>query len=173
MQNPEKKPLTNPSASQIHQAVSLYLKHAYEGNPPESIADILPPEGEFDVSAWIMGEMVERDPAAAPLDIIRSAAFRFGNTYYPNMKFRISRPPNEQMFIFTVDSHDAVLAAKPGSADYAMLEELKAHNAKLADAIVSEWDKVSLPTERNFMRYKIEQAKQQKKADEESGKAKH
>lgn len=160
MQESEKKKLELPPPAHFHRAISIYLDYAYEGSVPESLKDILPSRGEFDVAEWIMGEMVERDPSGAPLEIVRSAAFRFGNSLYPNMKFRISRPPNDTSFIFSVDCHDAILSARRDTADYAMLEELKAHNAKIADAILAEWDKSGLPTERNYLRRKIRQAKQ-------------
>jgi len=83
---------------------------------------------------------------------------------FPNMKFRISRIPNSDDFIFSVDSHDAVLQAEPGSDDYTMLEELKSENAKLVKTITDHWDKASLPTEHNYMRNKIQQAKKKKKS---------
>ena len=114
-----------------------------------------------------MGEMAERDPPSAPLEIVRSAAFRLGNTLYPNMKFRISRPPNDMMFIFSVDCHDAILSMKKDSSDFAMIEELKAHNSKLADAILADWEKAHLPTERNYLRYKIQQAKKRNESSSE------
>ncbi len=164
MQDSDKNKLRLPTPDQLHCAIDIYLGHAYLGDFPETISGYLPDEGEFDVAAWIMGEMVERDPASAPLEIVRSAAFRLGNTFYPNMKFRISRPPNDTMFIFSVDCHDAILSAKKDSPDFAMLEELKAHNAKLAETILIDWEKAGLPTERNYLRFKIQQAKERKES---------
>lgn len=159
MQEPEKYKLQLPTPDQLHCAIDIYLDHAYEGNLPEASREYLPEKGEFDVAEWIMGEMVERDPPSAPLEIVRSATFRLGNTFYPNMKFRISRPPNDIMFIFSVDCHDAILSAKIDSPDFAMIEELKAQNATLAEKILADWEKAQLPTERNYLRYKIKQAK--------------
>ncbi len=159
MQESDKKNFQLPSEADLHKAIDIYLEQAYEGPVPELPRQLLPPDGPFNIADWLMGDMVERDPPDAPLEILRSAAFRLGNTFYPNMKLRISRPPNHPTFIFSVDCHDAVLSAKPGSADFAMLEELKAHNAKLADGILAAWDQAKLQTERNYLRYKINQAR--------------
>jgi len=147
-----------PTREQILQAITIYLKHAYGGDPPASIQELLPAE-PFDPVAWIEGDQVERDPPSAPLEIVRSVAFRLGNVVYPHMKLRLSRPPQQPIFLFSVDSHDAVLKAKPGTPDHTMLEELKAHNAKISEAILTEWDTAGLPTERNYLRTLVEQTR--------------
>jgi hypothetical protein len=151
-----------PSPQQIRQALEIYLAFAYESGLPETVTALLPGQGDFDPAEWIMGEMVEREPPDADLDNVRTAAFRLGNAFYPNMKLRLSRPPNSRQFVFTVDCHDAILQAPPDTADHAMLEELKAHNAKLSEQILAEWDRAGLWTERNYLRHKILQAKQKK-----------
>lgn len=159
MHNEKDKSIKLPSPEDIHLAIQTYLKYAYDGAPPESTISLLPDEGNFDTGEWLMGEKIERDPPEAPLDEVRSAGCRLGNSFYPNMKLRLSRPPNHQSFIFSVDSHDEFLNVPPDSPDYSALEELKAQNASLANTIHSEWDQLSLPTERNFLRSKIQQAK--------------
>ena len=148
----------------LYRAVSIYLTHAYGSTEalPEQIVNLLPKNPDFDPKEWIMGEMVERNPAKAPYDEVTTASFRLGNTFYPNMKLRLAKPPREDFFLISVDSHDAILQAPEGTPDHAMLEELKAHNAKLASAIQAEWDEMGLPTERNYMRYKIQTARDQK-----------
>jgi hypothetical protein len=156
-----------PTPRQIHQAVDLYLQHAYPAGVPDSIKPLLPPPGDFDVGDWLLGDATEREPADAPLEEVRIISLRLGNMIYPHMKLRISRPPNEPYFIFSVDSHDAILQAPPGSADHKMLEELKAENSKIASAIMADWDQADLPTERNYMRFKIEQARH-RQSDEDT-----
>jgi hypothetical protein len=149
-----------PTPQEVRQGVEIYLQYAYEGSgPPEQIQPLLPPEGDFDVAEWLSGEMIERDPPQAGLDQIKTADVRLGNVVYPNMKFRLSRLPNEPTFVFSVDSHDAVLQAPAGSPDAAMLEELKAHNATVNAAILKAWDEAGLPTERNYLRRKLQEAK--------------
>ncbi|MBT7171425.1 MAG: hypothetical protein HN909_06610, partial [Phycisphaerales bacterium] len=135
-----------PTAKTIHMALDIYLRHAWETPISPAAEAQLPPAGDFDVLTWIMGELIERDPPGEPSEKLRSAAFRLGNTFYPNMKFRMSLPPGGVEYLFSVDSHDAVLQAPEGTADHAMLEELKAHNKQLGETIQREWDEAGLPT---------------------------
>lgn len=152
-----------PDAAAIRQAVDIYMKHAWITPPGEQFTSQLPPQGDFDPAAWVMGELVERDYSGdKTLDNLKSAAFRLGNTFYPNMKLRLNRIPNSNEFLFSVDSHDAILQAPEGTPDHAMLEELKAANAQIAEAILGEWDKAGIMTERNYLRLKIQQAKNRK-----------
>lgn len=149
------------SPAQVHQALAIYLRHAYPDQPPpETTAELLPPEGDFDLSAWLGQEMAEIEPPGAAPDEARSVAIRLGNFAYPNMKLRLSRPPNHSWWLLNVDSHDAILQAPAGTPDHAMLEELKAHNAELKNQIMAEWEQANLPTERNYLRHKIAQARQ-------------
>ena len=158
----DSNPNTLPSGDEIRLAVEIYIRHAYSGQAPEIVQHLMPKYENFNPEQWIMGDMVEREPADSTPQTMRWASFRLGNIFYPNMKFRISRVPNSGDFVFSVDSHDAILQAEPGSDDYAMLEELKSENAKLVKTITEDWDKASLPTERNYMRHKIQQAKKKK-----------
>jgi hypothetical protein len=165
MSDSEKHTLLLPAAEQIREAIRIYLAHAYGGSPPEAAAELLPGEGEFDPAEWLAGEMVAREPND---EDVRNYAFRLGNALYPHMKFCLTRTPDESMCLFRVDSHDAILHAPAGSPDAVMLEELKAHNAEVAGKIQADWDAAGLPTERSYMRWKIEQAKKEKAKGEKA-----
>ena len=154
------KPTCLPAAEEIRRAVELYLANAYARDLPEATRRLLPPAA-FDPAEWLMGDCTERDPADAPLERVRSFALRLGNAGYPNMKLRLSRPPNEQAFVLSVDSHDAFLRAPPGSTDSRELERLKHSNAGIAAAIHAAWDDAGLPTERTYLRRKLREAKAQ------------
>ena len=143
-----------PSGQDIRRAVELYLRHAYPSGVPEAIAGRIPPE-VFDPAEWLMSESVERDPPDAPLGSVRSFAMRLGNVEYPNMKLRLSRPLRDKVFLFSVDSHDAVLHAPSSSADRDALEALKVHNAAVASMISAALDAAGLATDRNYLRNKI------------------
>jgi len=151
-------PVHLPSGEEIRQAVELYLREAYGPDVPPQAARFLPPEA-FDVAAWLMSDLIERDPSNAPMAAVRSFALRIGNALYPNMKLRLSHPPKDLAFLFTVDSHDACLHAPADSPDYRLLEELKRHNAEVANRIAAAWDLKGLPTERNYLRQKIRHAR--------------
>ncbi len=157
----QKNHLCLPSTREIEQAVNIYVMRAYRGEVSPAARGLMPP-ADFDPAAWLMGAGIERDPADAPLEQVRSFAIRLGNEQYPHMKLRLSRPPGADLFVFSVDAHDAFLHAPPGSPDYDALEQLQRYNMALSDSILSAWDAAGLPTERNYLRRKIEQAKQQK-----------
>ncbi len=147
-----------PSAQQISKAIRIYLDVAYGGQCPPSIQRLVPQE-PFDPAQWLMGEAAQRDPADAPLEGVRSFSLRLGNANYPHMKLRLSRPPKDNLFLFSVDAHDAFLHAPPTSSDHDALEELKRGNSQMVAAITALWDDNSLPTERNYLRLKINQAR--------------
>ncbi len=152
------KPIRLPSGRTIRRAIELYLRYAYSVSLPASVAERVPP-ADFDPKQWLMGPQVERDPPNAPLEGVRSFALRLGNEKYPHMKLRLSRPPRDENFLFSVDCHDTFLSAPAGSADYDVLEGLKRHNAIVAESIRLAWEQSHLPTERVFLRRKITQAK--------------
>jgi hypothetical protein len=148
-----------PSAEDIRAAIRIYFEHAWVEPPPERLQMYLPPEG-FDPLALLMGDRVERTPAGAvTVEEVRSFALRIGNEEYPNMKLRLARPPEDRIFLFGVDAHDARLHAPPGSPDAAALEELKKHNAHIVAQVTAAWDEANLPTERSYLRAKIRQAR--------------
>ncbi len=149
-----------PSTSDIATLLRLYLEFAYEGNTPEPIAQkATPPQLDVDVEAWLMSDVTERTPPNVPIEDVRSFALRLGNAVYPHMKLRFSRPPSDDVLIASVDSHDAMLQAPDGSPDAAALEELKTYNAELGQRINCEWGQEGLLTEHEYMRRKIQQAK--------------
>ena len=157
-----------PSAAGIRRAIRLYLHYAYASAPPAHLARFMPPQN-FKPHVWLMNAFIERDPPAAPLAEVRSFALRLGNEKYPHMKLRLSRPPREDFYLFSVDGHDTFLSAPMRSPDYEALEDLKRHNAIVAEAIRLAWEEARLPTERDYLRKKVAQAK--KRATRGKGKA--
>ena len=161
---PTDRPHGLPTSQQLRLAVRLYVQHAYGGDVSPAAAGCLPPQPDcedqdFQPSAWLMGDAVERTPADAPLEAVRSFALRLGNAVYPHMKLRLSHPPNDAIYLFSVDSHDEFLCAPPGSSEHQQVEELKRHNAALAATIMTALDHAGLPTERAYLRQKIEQSR--------------
>ncbi len=159
MNDSAENPTALPAAAALARAVRLFLDRAYPDGVPASAERLCPP-ADADLAAWLMGDPVERSPADAGLDQVRSFALRLGNAQYPHMKLRLGRVPRHEAWLFTVDSHDAILKAPPGSPDCEALEALKRHNAALASDILAALDTAGLPTERNFLRQKIRRAKQ-------------
>ncbi len=150
-----------PTTEQIRQAIDLYLAEAYACEIPPVVRDRLADEG-IAPGDYLMSELVERTPNTVELSAVRTFAIRLGNSQYPNMKLRISRLPRRQAYLFIVDAHDEILNAPVGSPDHEPLEALKHHNAAVVQAICAAWDKAGLPTEKNFLREIIKQARNRK-----------
>lgn len=148
-----------PGAQALADAIGMYLSRAYPDGPSEQITEKFTMPDDVDLADWLIGSVGEPEPSDADISSVRSIALRLGNAIYPNMKLRLTRPPGNDLFLLMVDSHDVMLAAPPGSPDHQALEELKSANAAILSDITSAWDAADLPTERNFLRDKIRQAR--------------
>jgi hypothetical protein len=164
------KTIRLPSGKSIRRAIHLYLRYAYSSSPPPHLARFLPPE-DFLPQEWLMNPFIERDPPDASLESVRSFAMRLGNEKYPHMKLRLSHPPRENVFLFSVDCHDTFLSAPMDFPDYQVLEDLKRHNAIVAEAIRLAWEQARLPTERIYLRRKIRQARRAPSAAGRAGRS--
>ena len=151
---------TLPSTEMIARAVSLYLDRAYGQDPPASVAGRFTPPPEEDLADWLMSDVAERDPKDSDIDSVRSFALRIGNAGYPHMKVRLSRPPNDNEFVFSVDAHDACLKCPADQADHEALEQIKRYNTSVVVEVTAAWETAGVPTERSYLRRKIEEARQ-------------
>lgn len=151
-----------PTTNQIRLAMEIYLGHAYPAGAGEHILRFVP-DKDVVATDWLMTDISEREIYQEGSAVVTSFALRVGNEQYPNMKVRISLPPNGSEYLFCVDSHDGFLQAPRGSEDYEALEQMKAFNASVAQVTVRDWSAAGLPTERNYMRQKIDDAKDAKR----------
>jgi hypothetical protein len=159
-------PLSWPSSESIRKAISIYLESAYAGTAiPESVHARMPHE-DGSSHKYLMGSGIERTPPSAVEADVHSFAIRLGNKVYPHMKLRISRP-EAGVWIFTVDAHDVFLNVPKSSPDYEALEALKKENARLVSEIDTAWAQAGLPTEKSYLRKKIEQARARKLCEPE------
>ena len=156
MNDAENIALLLPTAREIARAVDIFLEVAYEADPPPA-TERFRIRPDCDPAAWLMSDVTERSPVEEPIEQVRSFAMRIGNALYPNMKLRLSRPPNDRLFIFTVDAHDAMLKAASGTVDHDELEDLKRHNAQLSGQINVAWEQAGLLTEHDYLRQRIRQ----------------
>ena len=149
-----------PPIADIRQAAEIYIDQAYPDARPPEVQQFLP-DADVDPATWLMSGLAERAPSDYdPLDQVRSFALRIGNRLYPNMKLRISRPPNSSCAVFHVDAHDAMLKAPAGSTDHVALQDIKAHNAELTARITAAWEAAGLLTERAYLRQEIARCRQ-------------
>ena len=150
-----------PDCGQIRQAVEMYLRRAYGEDIPPPILRFLPPE-QFDPARWLMSDFIEREYQSRSHKKVHSYSLRMGNTIYPHMKLRLTRPPRCRQYLFLIDAHDEILFTPAGSADTKALEELKRYNAELAEQIVTAMDEAGLPTERGYLKARIAKARRKK-----------
>lgn len=166
----ESRSATDSGSQRIHEsfreslrcAVRLFVEHAHGADAAPHALACLPPEGEFDPVAWLMGGCTERTPPDAPFDEVQSFALRIGCRHYRHLKLRICRVGAERALVFVADSHDAFLQAEPGSPDHAGIEELKRRNAETVARITDAWDEAGVNTERNYLREKIRRARRRR-----------
>ncbi len=141
--------------------MEIYLRHAYPAGAPQRTTHFLPDKNAA-AADWLKTGVPESELETHRDEqgMVTGFALRVGNEQYPNMKVRISLPPHGREYLFCVDSHDAFLHAPRGSADYEALEQMKAFNASVARATVHGWSDAGLLTELNYMRQKIDEAKE-------------
>ncbi len=152
-------PKTAPEIDELRRAISAYLEAAYGEDPPADLLERFLPPPEGTAATWLMGEPVERDPPDVPFPQVRSFALRLGNPGYPHMKLRLTRTDDGAGYVFSVDSHDMILRAPPGSPDAAALDALKKENARIARQIVQRWHAEHVPTEHDRLREMIRKAR--------------
>ena len=148
-----------PRAETLRDAIDIYFARAYPDGVAEQISQKFTAPDDSELARWLIDDVGEPEPSDADIDTVRSIALRLGNAFYPNMKLRLTRPPGNKLFLLMVDSHDVMLVAPEGSPDYQALEELKTANSALVADITAVWDRCALPTERNYLRDKIRQAR--------------
>ncbi len=147
-----------PDEQCLRGAIELYLERAYEV-VPDAVRERFLPSPSLDPAKYLMEDFVERTPAEAGLEEVRVFALRLGNAQYPNMKLRIARPPNDAIYLFSVDCHDGMLQVPETSPDFEPLEQLKKYNASLAGDIDAAWEESGLVTEKVYLRHRIRQAR--------------
>ncbi len=149
-------PLT---VADVRQAIAMYLACAYGQVVPEATRERFSLSDGVELADWLMSDAAERSPGDVPFDEVRSFALRIGNATYPHMKLRLS------VLVLSVDAHDAMLQAPEGSADAGILETLKANNARMNADIMAAWERAGLMTEKTFLRWQIDQCRQEMDED--------
>jgi hypothetical protein len=143
----------------LRRAVRLFIECAYGSKPSARALEYLPPEGEYDPAAWLMGDRMERTPSEAPFEEVQDFALRIGSRHYRHLKLRICRTGAERDLVFVADSHDSFLQAEPGSPERDGIEALKRSNAEVVARITDAWDAAGINTERNYLRERILRAR--------------
>lgn len=134
----------------LRRAVAIFLEQAYpSGTIPDVVRRRLAwPEG-VDVATLLSNPPFERviQPGPEPTS---TYALRLGNARYPHMKLQIQPWPHAAGFLFSVNTHDQLLAPVPNAAEADAFRALQVENQRIKEAIEAAWDLAGMPI---FLRY--------------------
>jgi hypothetical protein len=136
-----------PAPSEVFLAIDVYLRHAYPGEPPFFVRSQLNAlrarESDLFKCPVLIADAV--NPTGKFL-------MRLGNAHYPHMKLKIELSPNDEQFLYRVDTHDKHICPASSSPDYPAFCQLMEKNQAMASAIELDWERVGLPTFKTFLR---------------------
>jgi hypothetical protein len=137
-----------PSIDELWRAIDSYLSLAYEGKAPSTVVNSRVEALRSVGAGFYDSPTVERDAPQSPVRY----SLRLGNRFYPHMKLVIESTPDRISHMFRADTHDKHIRPAPDSKEYALFCQLMEDNQKLAEAIESEWEKLGLPTFKQYLR---------------------
>jgi hypothetical protein len=137
-----------PPTSQTLKAIELYLSVAYISSPPSSVRARLDALKAASDDEFYRIAAFERTPA----DLPTKYCVRLGNRFYPHMKLVIERSPDAEHALFSADTHDRHILAKPDSSEAMAFAELVRNNQDLSKQIETKWDEAGIPTFKRFLR---------------------
>jgi hypothetical protein len=134
----------------LRRAVAIYLELAYpSGELPEPVRRRLAWPEDLDVVRLTAGPPFERVTPPGE-DRVVTYALRLGNARYPHMKLQVQPWAHSAGYLFSVNTHDQILAPAPDAADAEAFRALQAENQRIKEAIEAAWDRAGLPI---FLRY--------------------
>jgi len=136
-----------PSEEQVHQAIDVYLKTAYEGDLPLRVRSQLKVLDAWHGKFYNCSVFVS-DQKQPP----ERYYIRFGNKQYPHMKLSVELLPNGDRYVYRVDTHDRHCCPAPDAREYNEFRQLMESNQKLAEKIEAAWDEAGLPTFKGYLR---------------------
>jgi hypothetical protein len=138
---------SKPEPSQVLQAVDTYVRLAYDDHLP------LPVRSQLSVLKSWKGEFYRSPAIAADKEIPpRRYTIRLGNRHYPHMKLAIERSPDDQSYLFRVDTHDGHFCPPADNPEYEAFLKLMDENQHFAQAIEAAWAAEKIPTFKTFLR---------------------
>lgn len=139
---------SKPDPSRTKQAIEIYLRIAYDGQPPplnvRSMLTTLENWGGDYYACPVWSADIVKPPS-------RYSA-RLGNMYYPHMKLVLQMSPNDEQWLFRADAHDKHICPPVESPDYGAFCQLIEKNQKLVEKIESAWAAEGLPTFKTYLR---------------------
>ena len=137
-----------PETSQLWQAITVYLEHAYGGPPTPAVQRRIDQLRSAPEEKIYESPVFELDSAESPTRYY----LRLGHRRYPNMKLVTELCPDGGGYLFRVDTHDAHGCPEPDSPDYEAYRALMAMNQELAQKIEAAWGECGLLTFKTYLR---------------------
>jgi hypothetical protein len=137
-----------PDSAQVMRAIDIYMQIAYEEQtPPVTVRSLV-----STLRAW-GGNFFDAPVFATDShDPPTRYSVRLGNPFYPHMKLVFQLSPNDQQFLFRVDTHDKHCCPPASTPDYTAFCDLMDRNQRQAEAIESAWAEAGLPTFKTYLR---------------------
>ncbi|HEY7120372.1 MAG TPA: hypothetical protein VH475_27535 [Tepidisphaeraceae bacterium] len=140
-------PADPPDPILVSKAIDVYLKLAYEGDPPAVVRSALSTLHAWGGRFYACPVFVK--DAATPPD---KYSMRLGNRYYPHMKMVIQRATDGKSFLFRADTHDRHICPPQGAPEHEEFVELMMKNQEIAQNVESAWAAAGIPTFKTWLR---------------------
>ena len=137
-----------PDAARVMRAIEIYLELAYaEQTPPVTVRSLV-----STLKAW-GGDFFEAPVFATDAhEPPTRYSIRLGNPFYPHMKMVFQLSPDDQQFLFRVDTHDKHCCPPSTTPEYTAFCELMERNQRQAEEIESAWAEAGVPTFKTYLR---------------------
>jgi hypothetical protein len=142
--------------TQLCQACRIFLAHAYPGG------ELSVPMGKraylHMASDQPLGPLLGApvcQPTLSPAGEISGYALRLGCCHFPHLKLRVNRLQDRDEWVYSVDTHDAVLvpAGDPHAEHWT---QLQAANRRLKEDIERAWEAAGLLTFNDLLRRELD-----------------
>jgi hypothetical protein len=137
-----------PDSTQVMSAIEIYLKLAYPDHPPpvtvRSLVSTLKSWGGNFFEAPVFATDAHEPPTRSSM--------RLGNGFYPHMKLVFQLSPNDEQFLFRVDTHDKHCCPPSSAPEYTAFCDLMERNQRQAEEIESAWAEAGIATFKTYLR---------------------
>ena len=142
-------PAELPPPEALWRAIDLYLREAYDGQPPKRDVQVRL-DALRQAPAVYQDKAFERaGPADGPPERL---ALRLGNRTYPHMKLLCEASPDGAGYLFKCDTHDRHCCPPATSKEYPLFLQLMAANEAVARRVEAAWDAAGVATFKQFLR---------------------
>lgn len=134
-----------PMPQQLFRAIDVYLRHAYDEDPPRSV------QLQLEALHQAQDPYAARPFARTGDEQRPKLALRLGNRFYPHMKLVLEPAPAGLFYLFRADTHDRHIMPRQDHPEHDAFIEMRERNSKIAETIESAWAEAGIPTFKTFL----------------------